>query len=132
MHFPARAASTLFWSIFGHTIGVLKSPALFRRKELQVTRFKAMCFSFNKLHFNQSKTPRKRNENFDFENLWLRSLEILSSTNNNYFVQPKRFDTLYTSARWTIRHTMTTYDRRVKVSTVVLIWQNFTVKAKYI
>ena len=41
MHFPAGAASILFLSIFGHKIGVLKSPALFHGKELQVTRFKS-------------------------------------------------------------------------------------------
>ena len=34
----------LILSIFGHRIGVLKSPALFQEKELQVTRFKVMCF----------------------------------------------------------------------------------------
>ena len=44
MHFPERAASILFLSIFGHKIGVLKSPALFQGKELQVTRFKVTCF----------------------------------------------------------------------------------------
>ena len=44
MHFPARAASILFLSIFGHKIGVVKSPALFQGKELQVTRFKVTCF----------------------------------------------------------------------------------------
>ena len=45
MDFPARAAaSILFLSIFGHKIGVLKSPALFQGKELQVTCFKIMCF----------------------------------------------------------------------------------------
>ena len=42
--FPARAASILFFSIFGHKIGVLESPALFQGKELQVTRFKVTCF----------------------------------------------------------------------------------------
>ena len=47
MHFPARAASILFLSIFGHKIGVLKSPTLFQGKELQVTRFKVMCFCFH-------------------------------------------------------------------------------------
>ena len=30
--FPARTASILFVSIFGHKIGVLKSPALFQGK----------------------------------------------------------------------------------------------------
>ena len=36
----ALAASILFLSIFGHKIGVLKPPALFQGKELQVTCFK--------------------------------------------------------------------------------------------
>ena len=40
MHFPARLASISFLSIFGHKIGILKSPALFQGKELQVTRLK--------------------------------------------------------------------------------------------
>ena len=31
-------------SIFGYKIGVLKSPALFQGKDLQVTRFKVVCF----------------------------------------------------------------------------------------
>ena len=35
MHFPARAALILFLSIFGHKIGVLKSPALFRGKSFK-------------------------------------------------------------------------------------------------
>ena len=42
--FPARAASILFLSIFGHKVGVLKSRALFQGKELQVTRIKVTCF----------------------------------------------------------------------------------------
>ena len=42
--FPARAASIVFLSIFGDKVGVLKSPALFQEKELQVTRFKVICF----------------------------------------------------------------------------------------
>ena len=46
MHFPARAASILFFSIFGHEIGVQKSPTLLKRKELQVTH-KVMCFLTN-------------------------------------------------------------------------------------
>ena len=37
--FPAREASNLVLSIFGHKISVLKSPALFQGKKLQVTRF---------------------------------------------------------------------------------------------
>ena len=44
MHFAVRAALILFLSIFGHEIGVVKSPALFQGKELQVTRFKVMFF----------------------------------------------------------------------------------------
>ena len=44
MHFPARAASILFLSTLGHKIGVLKSPAFFQGKELQVTRFKIIYF----------------------------------------------------------------------------------------
>ena len=35
MHFPPRAALILFLSIFGHKIGVLKTPALFHGKELK-------------------------------------------------------------------------------------------------
>ena len=43
-HFPACADWNLFLSIFGHKIGVLKSPALFQGKELQVIRFVVTCF----------------------------------------------------------------------------------------
>ena len=42
--FFSRAASISFLSIFGHKIAVLKSPALFQGKELQITLFKVMCF----------------------------------------------------------------------------------------
>ena len=42
MHFLVRAASMFFWSIFGNKVGVLKSPALFQGKGLQVTRFKVV------------------------------------------------------------------------------------------
>ena len=49
MHFSAGAASILVLSILGQKIGVLKSPALFQGKEMQVTRFKVMCFGENLL-----------------------------------------------------------------------------------
>ena len=39
----------LVLSIFGHRNGVLKSPALFQGKELQVTRFEIMRFYFKSL-----------------------------------------------------------------------------------
>ena len=38
MLFPAGAASTLFLSIFGHKIGVLKSPAFFQGCKLHASR----------------------------------------------------------------------------------------------
>ena len=52
MYFPAPAASILFLSIFGHKIGVLKSPALFQGKEFQVTRFK-LCSSVKTKNVSQ-------------------------------------------------------------------------------
>ena len=46
----AGAASNFCLSIFGHKIGVLKFPALFQGKELQVTHVQAsrLCASDNK------------------------------------------------------------------------------------
>ena len=57
MHFPTRAVSILFLSIFGHKIGVLKSPALFQGKELQAARFKVTRFCFHILTFVINKPP---------------------------------------------------------------------------
>ena len=54
MHFPARAASILFLSIFGHTIGVLRSPPLFLGKELQVSPFKVTCFWLYSMRYSVS------------------------------------------------------------------------------
>ena len=47
--FSHAAASILFLSIFRHKIGVLKSPALFQGKELQVTRFQGQGCCLRKL-----------------------------------------------------------------------------------
>ena len=44
VHFPRVQLSILFLFIFGHKIGVVKSPALFQGKELQVTCFQVMSF----------------------------------------------------------------------------------------
>ena len=43
-HAFSRVCRFKLLSTFGHNIGVLKSPALFQGKELQVTRFKVTCF----------------------------------------------------------------------------------------
>ena len=39
VHFPVRAASILFFPIFGHKTGVLKSPESCKEKSCKVTCF---------------------------------------------------------------------------------------------
>ena len=69
-YFPTRAASILFLSIFGHKIGVLKFPALFQGKELQVTRFKVTCFWF-KLKAGKTEKVTKQTS---LQQQWIRAV----------------------------------------------------------
>ena len=47
VHFPARAASILFLSIFGHKIGVHNSPSLFQGKSCKLHDLRS-CASGNR------------------------------------------------------------------------------------